>query len=121
MVPLLAWAVVERLEARSERLPGGKRWSLGVVQGLTGAHEFFPVSSSGHLVMGGAVLGLEVPGILFEVAVHVATLISVLFVYRVRIWTLIRGCCGAGGGEHVAVRAEDRPGDDSGGGCRASR
>jgi undecaprenyl-diphosphatase len=64
---------------------------LGVIQGLT---EFFPVSSSGHLVLGGAVLGLEVPGILFEVAVHVATLISVLVVYRARIWTLIRGCCG---------------------------
>ncbi|HEX6134883.1 MAG TPA: undecaprenyl-diphosphate phosphatase [Longimicrobiales bacterium] len=64
---------------------------LGIVQGLT---EFFPVSSSGHLVMGGAVLGLQVPGILFEVAVHVATLVSVLFVYRLRIWTLIRGCCG---------------------------
>jgi undecaprenyl-diphosphatase len=64
---------------------------LGVIQGLT---EFFPVSSSGHLVMGGALLGLEVPGILFEVAVHVATLVSVLFVYRLRIWTLIRGCCG---------------------------
>jgi undecaprenyl-diphosphatase len=64
---------------------------LGVIQGLT---EFFPVSSSGHLVMGGAVLGLEIPGILFEVAVHVATLVSVLFVYRLRIWTLVRGCCG---------------------------
>jgi undecaprenyl-diphosphatase len=63
----------------------------GVFQGLT---EFVPVSSSGHLVMGGAVLGLEVPGILFEVAVHVATLISVLFMYRQRIWTLLRGCCG---------------------------
>jgi undecaprenyl-diphosphatase len=64
---------------------------LGVIQGLT---EFFPVSSSGHLVMGSEVLGLEVPGILFEVAVHVATLLSVLVVYRLRIWTLLRGCCG---------------------------
>lgn len=64
---------------------------LGVIQGLT---EFFPVSSSGHLVMGSEVLGLEVPGILFEVAVHVATLLSVLIVYRRRIWTLIRGCFG---------------------------
>lgn len=63
---------------------------LGVVQGLT---EFFPVSSSGHLVMAGAVLGLQVPGILFEVAVHVATLISVLIVYHKRIWYLILGCC----------------------------
>jgi undecaprenyl-diphosphatase len=64
---------------------------LGVVQGLT---EFFPVSSSGHLVMAGAVLGLQIPGILFEVAVHVATLVSVLIVYRARIWHLIRGCVG---------------------------
>lgn len=64
---------------------------LGVVQGLT---EFFPVSSSGHLVMTGAVLGLQVPGILFEIAVHVATLVSVLVVYRARIWALTRGCLG---------------------------
>jgi undecaprenyl-diphosphatase len=64
---------------------------MGVVQGLT---EFFPVSSSGHLVMAGTVLGLEVPGILFEVAVHVATLLSVVIVYRARLRTLIRGCLG---------------------------
>jgi undecaprenyl-diphosphatase len=64
---------------------------LGVVQGLT---EFFPVSSSGHLVMAGALLGLEVPGIVFEIAVHVATLMSVLIVYRARIWALVRGCLG---------------------------
>jgi undecaprenyl-diphosphatase len=61
---------------------------LGVIQGLT---EFFPVSSSGHLVMGGAVLGLAVPGILFEVSVHVATLLSVIIVYRVRILELLTG------------------------------
>jgi undecaprenyl-diphosphatase len=61
---------------------------LGVIQGLT---EFFPVSSSGHLVMGSAVLGLQLPGIIFEVAVHIATLISVLIVYRDRIWRLILG------------------------------
>jgi undecaprenyl-diphosphatase len=64
---------------------------LGVVQGLT---EFFPVSSSGHLVIGGALLGLEVPGILFEVSVHVATLVSVLIVYRARIAELILGMVG---------------------------
>jgi undecaprenyl-diphosphatase len=64
---------------------------LGVVQGLT---EFFPVSSSGHLVLAQAVLGLESEGILFEVAVHVATLLSVLIVYRAKIWHLVRGCLG---------------------------
>ena len=64
---------------------------LGVVQGLT---EFFPVSSSGHLVMTQDVLGLTIEGKLFEVAVHVATLLSVLVVYRGKLWTLVRGCCG---------------------------
>ncbi len=44
---------------------------LGLVQG---AAELLPVSSSGHLVMTQVVLGIEIPGVLFEVAVHVATL-----------------------------------------------
>jgi undecaprenyl-diphosphatase len=64
---------------------------LGVVQGLT---EFFPVSSSGHLVIAGSLLGLAVPGILFEVAVHVATLLSVVIVYRARLLELVYGAFG---------------------------
>jgi undecaprenyl-diphosphatase len=52
------------------------------VQGLT---EFLPVSSSGHLVMAQALLGLEESGVVFEVAVHVATLVSVLVFYRRRV------------------------------------
>jgi undecaprenyl-diphosphatase len=55
---------------------------LGVVQGAT---EFLPVSSSGHLVVTQKLLGLAVEGVLFEVAVHVATLLSVLLVYRGRV------------------------------------
>jgi undecaprenyl-diphosphatase len=66
---------------------------LGVVQGLT---EFFPVSSSGHLVMGNALLGLDTPGIVFEVAVHVGTLVSVLVVYRSKIGALVLGLVGRG-------------------------
>ena len=64
---------------------------LGVVQGIT---EFFPVSSSGHLVMTEHLLGLTLPGIGFEVAVHVATLLSVLVVYRATVLRLCRGCIG---------------------------
>lgn len=59
---------------------------LGLVQGLT---EFLPVSSSGHLVMAQAVLGLEESGVVFEVAVHVATLVSVLVFYRRRVGVLV--------------------------------
>lgn len=64
---------------------------LGIVQGLT---EFFPVSSSGHLVMTQRLLGLTIPGIGFEIVVHVATLISVLVVYRERVLWLVRGAIG---------------------------
>ncbi len=59
---------------------------LGFVQGLT---EFLPVSSSGHLVMAQSLLGLEESGVVFEVAVHVATLVSVLVFYRRRVGELV--------------------------------
>lgn len=56
---------------------------LGLVQGLT---EFFPVSSSGHLVLFRTLLGVEGEGgLLFEVSVHVATLAAIVLFYRRRI------------------------------------
>lgn len=61
---------------------------LGIVQGLT---EFLPVSSSGHLVLGQALLGVRVSGIAFEVAVHLATTVAVLWVYRRRVIDLAAG------------------------------
>jgi undecaprenyl-diphosphatase len=61
---------------------------LGFVQGAT---EFLPVSSSGHLVIGETLLGVDAPGIVFEVAVHVATLVSILVAYRTRVWELGKG------------------------------
>lgn len=67
-------------------------WYEGVFLGfLQGATEFLPVSSSGHLVMGQAVLGVGVPGLGFEVALHFATLVSVLVAYRARIAALLGG------------------------------
>ena len=62
---------------------------LGIVQGLT---EFLPVSSSGHLVMAQALLGTTPGGgIVFEVAVHVATLIAIVIFYHKRVWALTHG------------------------------
>jgi undecaprenyl-diphosphatase len=61
---------------------------LGFVQGVT---EFLPVSSDGHLVIFQTLLGVASPGIVFEVAVHVATLLSILVAYRTRVWDLGRG------------------------------
>lgn len=61
---------------------------LGFIQGVT---EFLPVSSSGHLVMGQVLLDIRLPGVFLEVALHFATLLSILIVYRVRFATLVIG------------------------------
>ncbi|MEE8437183.1 MAG: undecaprenyl-diphosphate phosphatase [Candidatus Neomarinimicrobiota bacterium] len=52
---------------------------LGIIQGIT---EFLPISSSGHLVLGQHYLGLNVPGNMFEIVVHLGTMISVIVVFR---------------------------------------
>lgn len=61
---------------------------LGLVQGFT---EFLPVSSSGHLVMTQEFLGVRMEGIMLEVTLHVATLLSVVVVYRGRLWQIVLG------------------------------
>lgn len=66
----------------------GQALLLGLVQGLT---EFFPVSSSGHLVLAETLLGVNPPGLGFEVLVHLATLAAVLVLYRGRLFALAGG------------------------------
>ena len=66
-------------------------WEAIFLGALQGATEFLPVSSSGHLVVGQTLLGLEIRGVQFEVVVHVATLISVIVMYRGRLIELIHG------------------------------
>ena len=51
---------------------------LGIVQGLT---EFLPISSSGHLVIVQALIGIEKPGNEFAIIVHLGTLGSILIVF----------------------------------------
>jgi undecaprenyl-diphosphatase len=54
--------------------------TLGIIQGLT---EFFPVSSSGHLIIFQHLFGLKEPELLFDVSVHAGTLAAVLlYFYR---------------------------------------
>ncbi|NBX49641.1 undecaprenyl-diphosphate phosphatase [bacterium] len=60
---------------------------LGAVQGFT---EFLPISSSGHLILFPAVLGWEAQSVVFDVAVHVATLGAILVALRPRISAWIK-------------------------------
>lgn len=69
------------------------RWSLalgalflGVLQGLT---EFLPVSSSGHLVLFQQFFHVAGDHILFDLVLHVGTLVPVLWFYRDSFRTLI--------------------------------
>jgi undecaprenyl-diphosphatase len=52
---------------------------LGLVQGLA---EFLPISSSAHLVLTPWVFGWSDPGLAFDVALHVGTLVAVLWYFR---------------------------------------
>lgn len=61
---------------------------LGFVQGMT---EFIPISSSGHLVLAPRALGWSDPGLAFDVAVHLGTLLALLVYFRVEWIRIIRG------------------------------
>lgn len=65
---------------------------LGAIQGLT---EFLPVSSSGHIELGKAVLGTDIgnkeENLLFTVIVHFATALSTIIVFRKDVMELIKG------------------------------
>ena len=62
---------------------------LGLVQGLT---EFLPVSSSGHLLIGKELLGVEAADdLVFETTVHAATVLSTIVVFRKQLWDLLKG------------------------------
>lgn len=68
---------------------------MGLIQGLT---EFLPVSSSGHLAIFKNIFGIETEtGMLFDVLLHMATLIAICIVYWKDVKELfVNGCCMVG-------------------------
>jgi len=60
----------------------------GIIQGIT---EFFPISSSGHLVLLHSIFGLEHPQVSFDIFLHLGTLMSVLIFFRNDIAKLFSG------------------------------
>lgn len=65
--------------------------ALGLIQGLS---EFLPISSSAHLTLAPWLLGWEDPGLAFDVALHLGTLIAVLWYFRMEWLALIRAAFG---------------------------
>ncbi len=61
---------------------------LGLVQGFA---EFLPVSSSGHLVILQTFMGLTKGNVVFDVFLHLATLVAVVWVYRADLGRIFAG------------------------------
>ena len=60
---------------------------MGIVQGIA---EFLPVSSSGHLAIFQNLLHIETDtGLLFDVLLHLGTLLAIFVVFWKDIWRLI--------------------------------
>lgn len=64
---------------------------LGILQGIA---EFLPISSSGHLKVVQNLFGLEDIPLLYDVFLHLATLLAVCIYFRKTIWKLLKvfGC-----------------------------
>lgn len=62
---------------------------LGIIEGLT---EFLPVSSTGHLILAGALLGFEgESSVAFKIAIQLGAIMAVLVAYWSRFWNVAKG------------------------------
>ena len=83
---------------------------LGVLQGVA---EFLPISSSGHLALLRQLMDLARIPLLYDVLLHVSTLIVVVIVFRKRIAAIFsslwKGAIAAGKrGGQTQIRPEER-------------
>ena len=60
---------------------------LGILQGVA---EFLPISSSGHLALAQSLFGLEDVPLLYDIFLHMATLLAVTIYFWPKIWALLK-------------------------------
>ena len=61
---------------------------MGIVEGLT---EFLPISSTGHLILAGALLGMDdEKAKVFDIAIQTGAILAVIIVYWHKLWTTVR-------------------------------
>ena len=61
---------------------------LGLVEGVT---EFLPISSTGHLILVGDLLGFKgPPGRVFEVVIQLGAILAICVIYRQKLWDRAR-------------------------------
>jgi undecaprenyl-diphosphatase len=66
-----------------------KAFILGIVEGLT---EFLPISSTGHLILAGALLGwTDQKAKLFDVAIQTGAMFAIIWYYRAKIGSTLSG------------------------------
>jgi undecaprenyl-diphosphatase len=67
---------------------------LGIVEGLT---EFLPVSSTGHLIVMGELLGFKgQTAVTFEIVIQLGAILGVIFYLRHKLWLLLKGALSGG-------------------------
>jgi undecaprenyl-diphosphatase len=73
---------------------------LGIVQGLT---EFLPISSTAHLLLAGRFLGHADPDGVFTVMIQLGAILAVMWLYRARLASVVRGLPSDPGARRFAV------------------
>jgi undecaprenyl-diphosphatase len=67
----------------------GKAAVLGIVEGLT---EFLPVSSTGHLILAGDLLGFNgEKAKVFELVIQTGAMLAIVWEFRMRFWRMLAG------------------------------
>jgi undecaprenyl-diphosphatase len=62
---------------------------MGIVEGLT---EFLPISSTGHLILAGSLLGMDgAKAKVFDIAIQTGAILAVILVYAERLKAVARG------------------------------